>query len=101
MLKEVELYKISPVLHGANQMTGTISVKDDNEGTASEKGGMYNMEDDKDAPCQSCTDAMSAMMGRMLSQALRKPVQILEINGQLALFSRPVRTYVVDGHIQP
>ena len=33
MLKEVELYEISPVLHGANQLTGTISVKDDNQVT--------------------------------------------------------------------
>jgi len=84
MLKEVELYEISPVLHGANQLTGTISVKDDNEGT-SEKGGMYNMDDDKDAPSNRA-DAMSAMMGRMLSQALRKPVQILEINDNSVVF---------------
>ena len=28
MLKEVELYEISPVLHGANQLTATLSVKD-------------------------------------------------------------------------
>jgi HK97 family phage prohead protease len=28
ILKEVELYEVSPVLHGANQLTGTISVKD-------------------------------------------------------------------------
>ena len=84
MLKEVELYEISPVLHGANQLTGTISVKDDNEGT-SEKGGMYNMDDDKDAPANSA-DAMSAMMGRMLSQALRKPVQILEMNDNNVVF---------------
>lgn len=27
ILKEVELYEVSPVLHGANQLTGTISVK--------------------------------------------------------------------------
>jgi HK97 family phage prohead protease len=27
VLKEVELYEVSPVLHGANQLTGTISVK--------------------------------------------------------------------------
>jgi HK97 family phage prohead protease len=26
VLKEVELYEVSPVLHGANQLTGTISV---------------------------------------------------------------------------
>jgi len=29
MLKEVELYEVSPVLHGANNLTGTISVKSD------------------------------------------------------------------------
>jgi len=34
ILKEVELYEVSPVLHGANQLTGTISIK------ADEKGGM-------------------------------------------------------------
>ena len=27
MLQEVELYEVSPVLHGANQLTGTISIK--------------------------------------------------------------------------
>ena len=27
VLKEVELYEVSPVLHGANQLTGTLSVK--------------------------------------------------------------------------
>lgn len=27
VLKEVELYEVSPVLHGANQLTGTISIK--------------------------------------------------------------------------
>ena len=29
MLREVELYEVSPVLHGANQLTGTISIKSD------------------------------------------------------------------------
>lgn len=29
ILKEVELYEVSPVLHGANQLTGTISIKTD------------------------------------------------------------------------
>ena len=31
ILREVELYELSPVLHGANQLTGTISVKSDEE----------------------------------------------------------------------
>lgn len=30
LLREVELYEVSPVLHGANQLTGTISIKSDN-----------------------------------------------------------------------
>jgi HK97 family phage prohead protease len=84
MLKEVELYEMSPVLHGANQLTGTISVKDDSDGTV-EKGGVYSMDDDKDAPSNR-VDALSAMMGRMLSQALKKPVTIVEINGNSVVF---------------
>lgn len=42
VLKEVELYEVSPVLHGANQLTGTISVKSDSATlTEDEKcGGM-------------------------------------------------------------
>jgi len=32
LLREVELYELSPVLHGANQLTGTISVKSDEKG---------------------------------------------------------------------
>lgn len=31
LLKEVELYEVSPVLHGANQLTATISVKSDGQ----------------------------------------------------------------------
>jgi len=33
LLKEVELYEVSPVLHGANQLTGTISIKSDKQNT--------------------------------------------------------------------
>jgi HK97 family phage prohead protease len=36
ILKEVELYEVSPVLHGANQLTSTLSVKSDE----AEKGHM-------------------------------------------------------------
>ena len=32
LLKEVELYEVSPVLHGANQLTGTLSIKSDEQG---------------------------------------------------------------------
>jgi HK97 family phage prohead protease len=38
LLKEVELYEVSPVLHGANQLTGTISVKDGEYGACGTDG---------------------------------------------------------------
>lgn len=44
ILKEVELYEVSPVLHGANQLTGTISVKSDTAVLDDAKGhGMVGM----------------------------------------------------------
>ncbi len=71
VLKEVELYEISPVLHGANQLTGTISVKD-------EKGGMNK-------PSMEM-GSMSAMLSRAISQALRKPVEIISSDEGMVVF---------------
>ena len=34
ILYEVELYEVSPVLHGANQLTGTISIKSEDQSSA-------------------------------------------------------------------
>lgn len=39
ILKKVELYEVSPVLHGANQLTGTISIKAD-QPLRDPKGGL-------------------------------------------------------------
>jgi HK97 family phage prohead protease len=39
ILKKVELYEVSPVLHGANQLTGTISIKQD-QPLKDPKGGL-------------------------------------------------------------
>lgn len=39
LLKEVELYEVSPVLHGANQLTGTISIKADSMDTETKEKG--------------------------------------------------------------
>jgi HK97 family phage prohead protease len=83
ILKEVELYEISPVLHGANQLTATISVKDDENGKESK--GWHSGDDDKDGPASNM-DAMSERLGRMLSQALGKPVQIIQMDGNNVVF---------------
>ena len=56
VLKEVELYEVSPVLHGANQLTGTISIKTDEIGTV--KGEGYPRGEDGGIP------AVNPMAGR-------------------------------------
>lgn len=87
VLKEVELYEVSPVLHGANQMTGTISVKDDEEGIMEKDYAEkpYHDDDDKDKP-KNRADAVSSMIGRALSMALRKPVRVLQIMDNSVVF---------------
>lgn len=46
LLKEVELYEVSPVLHGANQLTATLSIKSENQlGGYSEKGSQKPLKD--------------------------------------------------------
>lgn len=43
VLREVELYEVSPVLHGANQLTGTISIKSDSpNGSVHDEFGDYS-----------------------------------------------------------
>jgi hypothetical protein len=41
VLREVELYEVSPVLHGANQLTATLSVKSDDGGEKCGPEGMH------------------------------------------------------------
>lgn len=80
LLKEVELYEISPVLHGANQLTGTISVKDIEEGSITK---MHSENTDKPS---NQDDSVSSMIAAGLTQALRKPVKIIKIDGNSVIF---------------
>jgi HK97 family phage prohead protease len=45
VLKEVELYEVSPVLHGANQLTGTLSVKDNEASECGRDGELCAVKD--------------------------------------------------------
>lgn len=83
VLKEVELYEISPVLHGANQLTGTISVKDDN--VNQDTKGWQWVDDDMDDKRKGPMSAMSTL-GRSISTALGKPVDILDVSDDAVVF---------------
>lgn len=86
ILYEVELYEVSPVLHGANQLTGTISVKSD------EKGGMMPMvispvgtPSDDERPMEQ---EMERKLQEELSVRLGAPVKILKMENGVVFFSR-------------
>lgn len=48
MLKEIELYEVSPVLHGANQLTSTISIKSAEDDTDDVLVGLKMLKDFSD-----------------------------------------------------
>lgn len=116
ILKEVELYEVSPVLHGANQLTGTISVKSDE--TSEKHGpGMMEMgygrpespmmptrivvvgerdEDDEDENKPIFSEGLSQPIGgerreRLVAELQSRsgsPIQVLKATENTVLFSR-------------
>ena len=101
MLYEVELYEVSPVLHGANQMTATISVKDDQ--TAIEIGhadcpdGACDLAKDessapveeKHIPVQDNTfDAVAIKIGNELSARSGSIINVISLEKAAVVFTR-------------
>ena len=70
VIYELELYEVSPVLHGANQLTGTISVKADMQGTSA----VMEMEMPSEEP-----ELDRAEMEKQLSQMLVTKVSVLDV----------------------
>lgn len=110
ILKEVELYEVSPVLHGANQLTGTISVKSDETAEKCGPGMMMphhmNMEqgpkivvvrqddeeDDKPIFSEGLAQPIGGSARQRLSQELQSrsgsPIQLVEATENTAIFRR-------------
>lgn len=87
LLREVELYEVSPVLHGANQLTGTISVKDDSESRNS-KGWQWQ-DDEEDLDNKNPATPAMATLGRSISTVLGKPVNIVDVTSEYVVFQTP------------
>ena len=78
VIYELELYEVSPVLHGANQLTGTISVKSDDNAS----GVMVAMmEDDEDA-----IDKVE--IEKQLAAILGAKVSLMDVNDDEITFAR-------------
>lgn len=78
VIYELELYEVSPVLHGANQLTGTISVKSDEvAGTMT----MPMMEEDENA-------IDKAEIEKQLAAILGTKVSLMDVNDDEITFAR-------------
>jgi len=100
VLREVELYELSPVLHGANQLTGTISVKTDEE-----KAHMMHMAggpavavaERPETPvdpfaqgiAQPAGSDRTAALEQELSSRTGGPVKIMKANESSVVFLKP------------
>lgn len=86
ILYEVELYEVSPVLHGANQLTGTISVKADE---TSSVAVMTPMEMPNDEPAE---DEIIKKLEDELTQRLGTKVKVGSASNGVVSFMRTDQT---------
>lgn len=100
VLREVELYEVSPVLHGANQLTGTISVKSDEEKMHMSMMGMPAMVAVQEKPkgpndpfeqgvAQPADSDRVAALERELSQRTGGPVKVMKATESSVVFIKP------------
>jgi HK97 family phage prohead protease len=99
MLKEVELYEISPVLHGANNLTATISIKSDNPDDVANK-------DDKlvESASEKCVDPKVMKLIGQLSDLLSEHGDGNEFDDILASLTDKVGTsddIDIEPEVQP
>lgn len=78
VIYELELYEVSPVLHGANQLTGTISVKSEEMAT----GGMVAYVDDEESTIDK------AELEKQLAEILGTKVSVMDVNDDEVTFAR-------------
>jgi len=88
ILKEVELYEVSPVLHGANQLTGTISVKDAQGETVSM---VWDESDDRWEKAHHDEDEKKGLAGlihRAVAGVFGPSARIRMVEGNRVVFTR-------------
>lgn len=91
ILKEVELYEVSPVLHGANQLTATISVKSEEKNV-----GIYDVEDtdnyagprgeDGGVPAMNPSSGIAGNLARAIATRFGGAVRLRTADKNIAIF---------------
>lgn len=122
ILRQVELFEVSPVLHGANQLTGTVSVKVDEQmkceedvcsselsysttdPTISYDGTVLHMKPEGEADEKLLmVDKNRMVLERAFSQAFQRPARLRHMDDRIAIFITPDNValgvpYRMDGH---
>jgi HK97 family phage prohead protease len=97
VLREVELYELSPVLHGANQLTGTISVKSDDMGHSMMPMATIVLEDKPQEPrdpfAQGIAQPLSGdrliALTNELAARTGGPIKVMKANESSVVFLKP------------
>ena len=99
ILKEVELYEVSPVLHGANQLTGTLSVKENADcGTDGELCGIKSLtveEPETDTQEQS---ELAEMLVKALNDVFDEEIELYDYDASSAVVKKGEEAWVVGYH---
>jgi len=97
VLREVELYELSPVLHGANQLTGTISVKSDEKNHEMPAVGVMILEEKPKQPSDPFLqgvaqpingDKLIALQNELAART-NGPVKIMKATESSVTFLKP------------
>lgn len=84
ILREVELYEVSPVLHGANQLTGTISIKTDGQGAVESVDGKNHMYASNSG--ENPVSGRAGDLARAIAARMGGAVRLREADQNIAVF---------------
>jgi len=98
VLKEVELYEVSPVLHGANQLTGTLSVKENQDcGEDGELCGVKGVFETENPDTEEVSD-VAASLEKAVNAAFKEDVTLWDFDDTRAVVTKDDEAWVVNYH---
>ena len=96
VLKEVELYEVSPVLHGANQLTGTLSVKESDDcGTDGELCAVKNVFDTEEPSAEVVSD-VAEILEKAVNTVFDEAVTLWDFDDTRAVVTKNDQAWVIN-----
>lgn len=102
VLKEVELYEVSPVLHGANQLTGTLSVKGNENAECGKDGELCAVKDftepmeEKALETDEEVTQLKQMLQKAINTAFDQDATLWDFDDAKAVVTKNDETWVIS-----